>query len=728
MIRFRIGQGWRRERTAPVDGFALELDGVNLLASAAEEPLSRVVPELVEAVHALFTARRQVAQLSLPEAHLELVFNREAELVELSIVSLARPARLIRAPLRLELRALAPAAARCARGLLADLDAAGSEALSPSARRRCVQRLERLEEGELAEREQPPTGGWALEQFARTPGSFGFRLIDPADRLLAFDRTGEAPLASLLVEGFASLQLAPQVHWNVQTSPFLFALELSRQAGELQHAHELGDARFDFRPGGAGLELGVDLQGQTVQLPGGAPLPLAPQTLVHGMVALALGMAGAAASRNKAQAQNPYLQELTARAREALAHLQPSREGSSGRATAARPQRASAEKEPLTRQGRVKRLRFEPRWEKTPLTTDGDPGEISLQLLAGGPLLLTAEEAIAFSGKGEPLYRRVAERGVAVAPDGAALLSRNDRLLFHEAGPGDARWLRLHAAPAVGRSIWRRDGLLLVISENRSLVVLSELTGRELWRAVPPRTHRVHPLLQGHRVLLATDAGYLYGLELSDGQVRYRIRAPLPFRGEPVSWGRRMLAVLGRAGQNALFAADAHSGEIAWESELSVTRPSAPLIFGSRAWIAGEREGDGVLLCFGQGGRALWERALHLGPGPYTLRRSGRSILVAGPSGAASLVAPDGHVEWHLGATGDPVSCAILPAQSRGVLLIPGETVRAVDPKGGQVLAEVKAGVGLCDLRADSKLNLYLLNDNGALRAYRLSTQLAVIG
>ena len=51
MIRFRIGQSWKREPSStPVDSIGLELDGVDLLAGATEEPLVRVVPSLVDAL------------------------------------------------------------------------------------------------------------------------------------------------------------------------------------------------------------------------------------------------------------------------------------------------------------------------------------------------------------------------------------------------------------------------------------------------------------------------------------------------------------------------------------------------------------------------------------------------------------------------------------------------------------------------------------------------------
>jgi hypothetical protein len=61
------------------------------------------------------------------------------------------------------------------------------------------------------------------------------------------------------------------------------------------------------------------------------------------------------------------------------------------------------------------------------------------------------------------------------------------------------------------------------------------------------------------------------------------------------------------------------------------------------------------------------------------------------------------------------------------VTLVPGERVRAVDPRGGQVLAEVRVGVGLVALQADVRLNLYFLDDAGTLSAYRLASHFTVV-
>ena len=76
MVRFRIGHSWKRERErAPQDAFGLELDGVDLLAGASEEPLDRVVEQLLSALLELKEGAT-FAEVALPEAHLELVMRR----------------------------------------------------------------------------------------------------------------------------------------------------------------------------------------------------------------------------------------------------------------------------------------------------------------------------------------------------------------------------------------------------------------------------------------------------------------------------------------------------------------------------------------------------------------------------------------------------------------------------------------------------------------------------
>src|ERR671937_1098983 len=145
MIRFRIGQSWKRERAArPVDAFGLELDGVDLLAGASEEPLDRVVLELLSALEALVAGSEPFAEVALPEAHLELVLRRQESELHLEVVSLARPARRLRGPVALDLEEMVAAAVRCAGGLLRDVREA-APALEPKLRRALSARARRLQ-------------------------------------------------------------------------------------------------------------------------------------------------------------------------------------------------------------------------------------------------------------------------------------------------------------------------------------------------------------------------------------------------------------------------------------------------------------------------------------------------------------------------------------------------------------------------------------------------------
>src|SRR5207249_7750236 len=115
-----------------------------------------------------------------------------------------------------------------------------------------------------------------------------------------------------------------------------------------------------------------------------------------------------------------------------------------------------------------------------------------------------------------------------------------ERVTGFEGAAEGARWIRDHDGVNIGPELLHRDLLLIAQSQGRGLLAFSEVTGRELWRIDPPRTQRGHLTIQGHRVLLATDSGYLYGLDLADGQVRFRMRAALPFAAPTVPWGKKL--------------------------------------------------------------------------------------------------------------------------------------------------------------------------------------------
>lgn len=715
MIRFRIGHRWKREPADPPhDSVALELDGVNLLPGAVEEPLVETVPALVGAVAALHAGGR-VAQVSLAEAHLEVVLRRSGTDIELQVASLSRPARLLRPPLRLDAEELVEAARACGQAFQDDMAKVAPGRRDEEHEQALERALRQLEDPPHSREEPRP------EPFTRRvappalPG-FGFALDDAEDVLRRSAREKGPALASLLCPGEVWLALPERpVAWRAPGPPFLTALELARQAADLARAVELGEPRYTFEPAGLRPELTLDLKaGQG-------------EAMVAAMFHLGQALAVAMSERERSLAGNPYLVELTERCREGLSHLRGPVKPSEEETPMARTMTpALPVSRPLKVPGRLRRLRFESLWEQRKLV-DADAG----QLMMGkqGLVYSSPQMACAFERKtGKQLWRRAATHGVAASVDGYSLAASAARVCGFEGKGAGARWLRNHDGLRIGPTLLRQYGLLFTLSDERVALALNEATGREMWRLAPPRTRRSYLSIHSHRALLATDSGYLYGLGMSDGQVRFRISASLPFLGAPVPWGKRFLATLGQGSNFALLLSDAHSGEALWTFEMSLALPSAPLPSGKRLYIAGELEGEGVLLCLDANGRTKWQRALHLGPGPFALARLPGAVLVTSALGAAARLNNDGEVDWRVGASGEQLTRALQPVISRGVVLVPGERVRAVDPDSGDVLAEVRAGPGLMALQADPQLNLFFLDELGTLSAYRLGSHFAVVG
>ncbi|HME90479.1 MAG TPA: PQQ-binding-like beta-propeller repeat protein, partial [Myxococcaceae bacterium] len=537
-------------------------------------------------------------------------------------------------------------------------------------------------------------------------------------------RNGTAALTSLLCGGSVFLHRdEEQPIWRVVGPPFLLTLELARQASELCRAIDAEESEFIVslaeQP-----PLRVDLQARELQVEH-RRFPANPSRLAESIFELGLALSLAIAERNRAQRRNPYLAELMERCRQGMRQLPGSREPpADGRAAQGSRRALEAARRPLPTPGRLRRLRFTKLWEKHGLC-GAEPGRILLG--KAGPIFSSGEMACAFSLDGKLRYRRIATHGVAASTDDRVLTAFADRLMLFVGAEPSARWLRDHDGVRIGPELDRRGGILLCTSESRAALAILELSGREIWRLAPPRTHRIFASVQGHRVLVSTESGHLYGLDLEDGLVRYRLRAALPFAGAAIAWGRKTVAAVGRSIRLAVLAADAHSGKVHWSQEINLSQASNPLPQGHRVLLAGHREQRGVLVCLGSAGKPVWERALDLGPPPYSLLAVGRSTLVGGARGAAALVSGDGRIEWQLEPLGNELLWPCAPAFARGVVAIPGETVRAVDPGSGEVLAQVRAGIGLCDLKVDRKLNLFLLDEEGSLHAHRLASHFAVV-
>jgi outer membrane protein assembly factor BamB len=690
MIRFRLGQSWKHEggEAEPSDAISLELDGVDLLAGAGDEPLTRAVPAVVDALAALTLSAERAGQVSLTEAELEMCLLRKGSSeVELSVVSLGRAAKLMRGPLTLDLLELAHAAARCAEALLRDVRERSPE-LARSARLQHLQsHARRLLTAEHAKALAGVDPGAFSHLEVPRPGTLGFRLEDASGRLLAWKRRGLAPLPALLVGGEVTAE-----DGRVEKGlPFLMVLEASRKASTMGE-NEL-------------VALGPSMASSPAEVFG-----------------LGLKLCFALSARNPALSVNPYVEALCERCQEGLAALHQPTPALLPASSKAKKARAVGKR--LTGPGALRRLRFVTRWEKE---TPGLEGEGELRLSVKGPLVVTAHAAMAFHTDGRVLYRRVEAGGLNVSDDGRALVTSKGRLLFFEGASKEARWLRDYDGPPLYGPVLRKRGGLLISLANRGVACFSELTGAEQWRVDPARAQAGHLGLYGERVLLATDTGSLLGLDLEGGITRFRIRASLPFTAAPVAGGRRLIALLARGERSALIAADLSTGTLQWSKELLLERPAAPVLYRGRVLLAGRRTGKTCLVAFSRGGEQLWERTLPLEGSRLFVLGHSHGALVQDSRGAAAFVSSDGQIDWVLGTAGAELPHKVSPAYARGVAVLAGEAVRAVDPRSGRLLAEVKVGPALTALAADRQLNLYLLMENGLLRALKLAAQLSVV-
>lgn len=691
MIRFKLGQSWKHEDDGqePSDALSLELDGVDLLQGAGDEPLTRAVPAVVDALTALVLGGERVGQVSLTQAELELCLLRRdgTHDVELSVVSLGRAAKLLRGPLTLDLLELAQAAARCGESLVKDVREKSPELARGSRLTHLQTHARRLANAQTAKAPaEVDPGAWSHLEAART-GAFGFRLEDSSGRLLSWKRRGAAPLPPLLCSG----ELTSDDGRVEKGLPFLMVLEASRRASTAAESERVA--------------LGPSMAASPAEV-----------------FSLGLRLCFALTTRNASLQSNPYVEALVERCQEGLSALRQPSPVLTGAPSKAKKARTAGKR--LTGPGALRRLRFATRWEKE---TPGLEGEGELRMSAKGPMVVTQHAAMAFHTDGRVLYRRVEVGGLNVSEDGRALVTNKGRLLFFEGAQKEARWLRDYDGPQLHGPIYRKNGGLLVSLANRGVTCFSEATGAEQWRVDPARAQAGHLGIHGERVLLATDTGSLLGLDLEGGVTRFRIRASLPFTTSPVTGGRRLVALLARGERSALIAADLNTGTLQWSKELSFERPAAPVLLRGRVLLAGRRGGKVWLVAFSRGGEQLWERALPLEGSRLFVLGLNHGALVQDSRGAAAFVSSDGQIDWVLGTAGVELPHKVGPAYARGVVVLAGETVRAVDPRSGRLLAEVKVGPALTALGADRQLNLYLLMENGLLRALKLAAQLSVV-
>jgi hypothetical protein len=735
VVRIRLGAGWKedpelrdalargRARRVPlVDAVAIEVDGVDIAAGRTEGELLAALEELVGAAARLVGGAHRAA-VHFPESGLELLLRRSAGGALLTLVSIERPSRLLAEAVEVELPALARAAREAAEALLVELAALGGGARAWGAGLdRALASLAAARPLRPGETRRPAPAP-APAPRRRAGASCGFELRDD-DGLLASYDGGGADLGSLLAPGRVWVRAASgEELLAVDGAPFLLLRDLAALGERIAAAHRERSPRAEAElalPGRArALRIDVDLGAGTAAA-GGDALAAEPLALARALLEAALDFCGAACARNPRQARNPWISDLREAAREGLRHVRELDAGDRPAAPGApiRARRARAARAPLA-PGRMKRLAFRRSWE----CEVGAPAGFGLsrggdRILAAGAAAVAAVDAVT----GATLWR-AAGAAWAGRAGGALLALRGGDLACHDAATGRTRWSRPLAGPPRGLAAIREGPL--VLATGGALLALDPWTGRAVWRLEPPAATALHLAGFGPLALAAGDAGFLYGVD-AGGRVAWRLRlAGVPV-GPPQPLGGSGIVACATELGGALLRFDAATGRRQWAALLDFTPSGAAVPFAGRVGAPGAIGGDPLVAAVELDGAVAWTEGAPIA-GPLAAAALSASLLVKNAAGACAALGRDGEALWtHARETPDPPPANVPPVCARGVALVAGEQVLALDPASGALLGAARVGAPV-RLQVGEDLSLVAMDAAGVVTAARLATHLSVL-
>lgn len=670
MLTLRLGERWRTRGALPKDSVSLEIEGVSLLPVIEETDLGQWLSTWLDALKGLIVDKSATAQVSLELPALEVCLLRRPGLtVELSVIALEPEPRRITNPVTIDLVELRSALEVSTRTFLRGAADAGVE-------KEVIVGLER----QLRE-----ATGRAISPFAAQshgPWSFSKSIDDLT--LEVEDRDGRTTMVSRGSGSLSALLTAGSLRNGGSISaqpPFLALMGLVRR-----------------KPSAAAFELG-------------------------------LALCGALHERNTGWATNPWVDALFVRCTEGLAALRLPRRDDEA-VPVPRPSAPRLEA-PLAPVGAPRRVTLTPKWAR-PVALGEPRGRIAL---GKKTVVVRAPHAAHVFSLGGKEWRRVhAPRGVATSPDGTVLVATESKLFCYSGHEPGARWMRDGAGLRVGPDLERHEGRWITRLGGRGALALEAMTGCEAWRFDPPRTQRAVVSSIGGRLIVGTDAGDLYGLDATDGQVRFRIRGPVGSPWPVAAIQRDAIAVLTNSAQTVVlrFAALAggnagHAGAVSWTRPLPFENASAPVVARGRIFVAGRSDGRGAVACLSGKGEVLWLRPVPLEGATVSLLAYERGVLATDVRGAAVRMLPDGDTAWVMGGLDEALAQRLAPTLAKGALVVPGSSVRLIEPQSGRLLASTPREPDLTDYAVGRGLSIFTYVEAGALTCFEPGAVFAVV-
>jgi hypothetical protein len=174
--------------------------------------------------------------------------------------------------------------------------------------------------------------------------------------------------------------------------------------------------------------------------------------------------------------------------------------------------------------------------------------------------------------------------------------------------------------------------------------------------------------------------------------------------------------------------AAAQAGAVAWTRPLPLESAGPPVVSRNRIFVAGRSEGRGAVACLSAKGEVLWLRSVPLDGATAVLLAFERGVIASDARGAAVRLLPDGEPSWVLGGLEETILARLPPRLAKGVLLVPGASIRLVEPTSGRVIAGTPPGPELADFAVGKGLTLFTYVEAGTLTCFEPGAVLSVVG
>jgi outer membrane protein assembly factor BamB len=739
LIRVRLGEGWRSDRgvrsglaardpaersaavRAIVDVVALEVDGVDITAGRAEGPLADAVLGLLAGVGRLASGSGH-ASVPFEDGAVELVLHRRGGSALLSVVSLARPARLLAQDVEVDLAAFRDALREAARDFCARIVELSPGADPAPEVQRILRAAARKARVARTAPGRPATGSRRSPRRAREP-AVAFELHDEDGRLPAWRGPG-ADLASLLVPGRVTLRGASGAPLAVLDGPpFLTFRDLCAGATRILSAHGAPVVLELARPGRR-ESVRIALEAGTVRVDGQRSQPCDPLSLAQALLEGTRDFCAVVRARAPHQEGNALLRDLEETTRSALDHV---REARAGDRVARSPRRLRAGRvarppgRPVAH-GRLRRLVF----RRTVLLDVGAPAGEGL-FRAGDVVVACGRDGSAAMGPGEasPRWKGPGAEAAALV-DGVFVGLAGERLSGLDPFTGRVLWSRAVPPLADGRAaLAAAPGLGALLSAGGTVAGVDAASGATRFAFTSPGALRVALLPVGSLVLAAADTGLVHALE-RDGRVAWRLRGAGPLAAPPARGSRACLVAFEIPGGAVLAAVDASSGRRVFESTLDLA-PAGPAVpFAGRIAVPGSVGGDGVVAALEEdGSRAFTEPSPVSGRAALSPRPGG--LLVKGADGACAALDRDGRAVWTRPPPGRPAPPGNLPALAvRALAVVPSDEVDVLDGGSGLPLGRILGHAPVRILVGDD-LDAWTFDADGLVTGSRVLGHLSVV-